>query len=62
MFKDSYFYRQYVYNGVVCNKDISKYMYKQYMKYNYMWYFKFIIKNSSFENSLKINYRKIIEL
>lgn len=59
MFKDSYFYRQYVYNGVVCNKDISKYM---YMKYNYMWYFKFIIKNSSFENSLKINYRKIIEL
>lgn len=37
-------------------------MYKQYMKYNYMWYFKFMSKNSSFENSLKINYRKIIEL
>lgn len=31
------------------------------MKYNYMWYFKLIIKNSSLENSLKINYRKITE-
>lgn len=60
MFQDSHIYREHVHNGAACNKDTSKYM---YMKYNYMWYryFKLMSKNSSLENSLKINYRKIIE-
>lgn len=33
-----------------------------HIKYNYMSYFKLMSKNSSFKNSLKINYRKKLDV